>query len=142
CKNEEAHITGTLDTVVSAAKETGCKYEVLVVDDGSRDQTSAVVEKYRADHPDLPIVLHRNPRNLGLSRTFVDGAFAGRGKYFRLVCGDNVEPKETILAIIGRMSEADMVLPYHRTKPGSALRVAKIGRASCRESERSRGGAA
>ena|ERR1043166_1686300 len=124
CKNEEANVIGTLNTVASALKEVGCNFEILVVDDGSTDQTRAVVEKYRAEHPELPIILRRNPRNYGLSRTFVDGAFAGKGKYYRLVCGDNVEPKETILAILGKMGKADMIIPYHETKPGSLMRVA------------------
>ncbi len=127
CKNEEENVIGTLDTIISALRELPRKCEILVVDDGSTDSTCAAVEKYRTAHPELPIVLIRNPRNLGLSRTFVDGAFAGRGKYFRLVCGDNVEPKATILAILSRMGDADMILAYHKTKPGSKLRIAISG---------------
>lgn len=123
CKNEENHICGTLETVVASMREIGCHYEVLVFDDGSSDRTSAVVEEYRRANPDLPIFLHRNPRNLGLSRTFVDGAFAGRGRYFRLVCGDNVEPKETIVAVLSRMGVADMIIPYHSKCVGDLLRI-------------------
>jgi glycosyltransferase involved in cell wall biosynthesis len=123
CKNEEDHIEGTLDTIGAAMTGMTCTYETLVVDDGSADRTAEVVEAYRARYPERQIVLKRNPRNLGLSRTFVDGAFAGRGKYFRLVCGDNVEPAETIQAIVSKMGQADIIIPYHRTKVGSALRV-------------------
>jgi glycosyltransferase involved in cell wall biosynthesis len=123
CKNEENHISGTLDTVVASMREVGCRYEVLVFDDGSADRTSAVVEEYCRLHPELPIRLHRNPRNMGLSRTFVDGAFAGRGRYFRLVCGDNVEPKETIVSVVSRMGQADMIVPYHAEQVGSLLRI-------------------
>jgi glycosyltransferase involved in cell wall biosynthesis len=123
CKNEEENVADTLDTAVSALKEIDRSYEILVVDDGSTDNTSAVVEKYREEHPDLPIILRRNPRNLGLSRTFVDGAFTARGKYYRLLAGDNCEPKETILAILSKLGHADMVIPYHRKKTGSLLRV-------------------
>lgn len=123
CKNEEENVAGTLQTVISALQPLGCTYEILVVDDGSADRTSEVVTDYAKAHPEVPVTLRRNPRNLGLSRTFVDGAFAGRGKYFRLVCGDNVEPVETIHTIVSKMGEADMIVPYHREKVGSALRV-------------------
>ncbi len=127
CKNEEEHIVGTLDTIVCALQKLSYTYEILVVDDGSVDRTSSLVDEYRARHPEVPIVLRRNPKNLGLSRTFVDAAFAGTGRYFRLVCGDNVEPVETIYAIVSRMGEADMIIPYHHKKIGSALRIGISG---------------
>lgn len=113
CLNEDERVGPTLDTVAAAMRELPHSYEILVVDDGSTDQTAAVVERYSREHPDLPIHLHKNPLNRGLTRSYVDGAFLGRGKYYRLVCGDNAEPKETLLAILSQLGKADMIVPYH-----------------------------
>jgi hypothetical protein len=44
----------------------------------------------------------------------------GRGKYYRMICGDNVEPKETLVEVFKHLGAADMVLFYHDVE-GKAL---------------------
>ena len=121
CLNEERFIAATLDTVAAAMRELSLSYEVIVIDDGSTDRTVEVVESYRLEHLDLPVRLHRNERNRGLNRCYVDGAFLGRGKYYRMVCGDNVEPKETLVAIFRELGKADLIIPYHEPIPGKSF---------------------
>lgn len=113
CLNEEERIRDTLDNVAAAMCELPHSYEILVVDDGSTDRTAQMVEEYSRQHPDLPIHLHKNLRNRGLTRSYVDGAFLGRGKYYRLICGDNTEPKDTLVVIFNELGKADMIIPYH-----------------------------
>jgi glycosyltransferase involved in cell wall biosynthesis len=120
CLNEEKDILGTLETVTAALRELPHTYEILVIDDGSTDGTARLVESFRDAHGELPIRLHKNPRNRGLARSYVDGAFLGRGKYYRLVCGDNVEPKETLVAVFSQLGNADMIIPYHPHVPGKS----------------------
>jgi glycosyltransferase involved in cell wall biosynthesis len=129
CLNEEKLIAATLDAVAAAMCELPHSYEILVVDDGSTDGTAAVVERYAQQHPNLPIQLHKNPRNRGVTRSYVDSAFLGRGKYYRLVCGDNAEPKEALLAILNQLGKADMVIPYHVKVAGKPLLRGTLSRA-------------
>jgi dolichol-phosphate mannosyltransferase len=125
CYNEEERITGTLETIKAAMAEVPCTYEVIVVDDGSKDRTCEKVAEFQQQNPSLPVRLHKNPRNLGLSRSFVDTAFKGRGRYYRLVCGDNVEPKESIVKILRSLGQADIIIPYYPQLPGKS-RVRKF----------------
>jgi dolichol-phosphate mannosyltransferase len=118
CFNEGNDIAATLDTVAAAMRDLHWSYEVLVIDDGSTDQSVPVIEQYLKSHPDLPLRFHRNTRNRGLTRTYVDGAFLGRGRYYRLVCGDNVEPKETLVRVFSALGAADMIVPFHEAVPG------------------------
>ena len=120
CLNEEHHIGPTLDTVVAAMMQLPYSYEVLVVDDGSTDATAKTVDNYIEAHPGLPIRLIRHPQNRGLTRSYVDGAFRGRGTYYRLVCGDNAESKEALVACFKNLGKADMIIPFHQEIAGKS----------------------
>jgi glycosyltransferase involved in cell wall biosynthesis len=112
CYNEEKYIVGSLEAVVSAAKEVGISYEIIVIDDCSTDGSVARVQEYLRQHPEYPIALHRNEVNRGFANNYVDGAFLGRGKYYHLACGDDSMPKEHLVAAYRLVGKADMIVPY------------------------------
>ena len=121
CYNEEGNITSTLDTLTAALAEVDCSWEIIVVDDGSTDRSVEIIHRYIDEHPGLPIYCHINEKNKGLAETYIDAAFLGRGKYYRLVCGDDAEPKETFVTLLKHLREADMIIPYQVECKGKSL---------------------
>jgi len=121
CYNEEALIANTLDTIREVMLELPLSYEVLVIDDKSKDASAAKVEAYMAAHPEMNILLRKNKKNKGLAQNYIDGAFFGRGKYYRLMCGDNPEPKETLTSIFSQIGTADILVPYYTSSEGKGL---------------------
>jgi glycosyltransferase involved in cell wall biosynthesis len=113
CYNEAPNIVATLDTIRAALRRVGCTGEVIVIDDDSTDDSVRIVRAYQRANPELPIRLHINASNRGLARNFFAAAALGRGRYFKLVCGDNVESEETLVKILHQRECADLVLPYH-----------------------------
>ena len=112
CYNEARNVTQALETIQSVMAVRPMRYEVLVIDDGSADETGDYVRTYQAAHPDLPIRLYRNDTNQGLGFTYFQGAAMTRGEYYMIVNGDGDLPTETILKIIDRKGEADIINPY------------------------------
>jgi glycosyltransferase involved in cell wall biosynthesis len=112
CLNEEKNVGGAVETVVAACRAVGCSFEVLVFDDGSTDGTAAAAQAYQAAHPGIPVRLFRNTKNRGVAYNFVEGAFRGRGTYYRQVQGDNVEPQATLEALLKERGTADIIVPY------------------------------
>lgn len=120
CYNEAEFIVDTLDTIIEAFDGSGLSFEIIVIDDVSRDNSAKLVEDYIAGHPQLRIVLRRNGLNRGLAQNYVEGAFLGKGRYYRLICGDNAEPVDTIKAVLAEIGKAEMLLPYYVTAEGKS----------------------
>jgi glycosyltransferase involved in cell wall biosynthesis len=112
CYNEEEGIVPTLETVVAAADEVGISYDVVIIDDCSTDRSVEAILAYLRAHPDLPITLYVNEVNQGVGANYAEGAFRCRGRYYRMICGDNVESKDNLVSIFRRIGEADMIIPY------------------------------
>jgi glycosyltransferase involved in cell wall biosynthesis len=121
CYNEREYIASTIETVRAALDEIGSiSYEIIVVDDCSKDDSSEIVKAYIATHPDARILLRTNKVNRGLAQNYLDIAFVGKGKYYRLICGDDAEPKETMLSVFREIGQADMIIPYYVSNEGKS----------------------
>ena len=112
CFNEEAFIADTIENVIRALQATGHTHEIIVMDDVSRDNSVSAVLEYIKKHPEQPIQLVQNKRNRGLANNYVEAAFLGRGKYYRLCCGDDSEAPEALVSIFRHIGVADMVVPF------------------------------
>lgn len=84
CYNIESYIARTLDSVFG---QTYPNLEVIAVDDGSKDGTGAVLDRYAEREPRLH-VLHQN--NQGVSYARLNGVSASSGDYIGFVDGDDL----------------------------------------------------
>ena len=129
CLNEEENVVGAIETIMSAMARAGGNYEILVFDDGSGDNTSGMVTTFQSANPQAPVRLFRNKTNRGLAYNFVEAAFHGRGRYYRIVPGDNVELAETIESIVRARGTADIIVPHFveiRNRPFRRKVISKL----------------
>ena len=88
--NEALRLPPYLADVVAYFDGRGEPYEVLVVDDGSRDETAARVLEARAAHP--PVSLHRLGVNRGKGFAVRAGMRAARGVLRLMADADGATP--------------------------------------------------
>jgi dolichyl-phosphate beta-glucosyltransferase len=100
--NEQARITLTLTRTLDYLAARHPSSEVLVVDDGSRDDTAAMVEEIAEREP--RVALHRLPRNMGKGAAVRIGMLEARGKHVLFMDADLATPIE----------EVDKLLRYAR----------------------------
>ncbi|HUO61215.1 MAG TPA: dolichyl-phosphate beta-glucosyltransferase [Candidatus Acidoferrales bacterium] len=90
--NESDRIGRTLEQVFAYLEEQQLNAEVIVVDDGSRDNTAEVVNGFAAHHPNLR-VLH-NPGNRGKGYSVRNGMLNARGDILLFTDADLSSPIE------------------------------------------------
>jgi glycosyltransferase involved in cell wall biosynthesis len=98
--NETANIrAGSLKTVSAYLSKQTYPYEVIVVDDGSEDDTAALAEAFAGEHPNFRVV--RNPHR-GKAYTVATGLQAGKGEIVLFSDMDQATP----------IREAEKLLPF------------------------------
>lgn len=109
CYNGASYLAGTLDNVRA---QTWSRWECLVVDDGSTDQTSAVVATY-AQHD--PRFKYGYQQNAGLSAARNHGLRKAQGQFIQLLDADDAlasRKLENQIAILERDPATDIVFSW------------------------------
>ena len=88
--NEEARIEAALERVLGTIEERGWDAEVLVVDDGSKDNTTAIVESWMERFPRLHLI--KNPGNRGKGHSVRNGALQAAGDIVMFTDADLSSP--------------------------------------------------
>jgi dolichyl-phosphate beta-glucosyltransferase len=90
--NERARIAGTLDRILAHATEHGWNVEVIVVSDGSSDDTVAIVREYASRHAVLRLL--ENPGNRGKGYSVRNGMLHATGDILLFSDADLSSPIE------------------------------------------------
>jgi len=77
CHNEEGNVERVVRAALAVARDVADDYEVIVVDDGSRDRTAEITTALAAEDPHVRLVRH--PKNRGYGGALKSG-FAAAAK--------------------------------------------------------------
>jgi len=118
--NEGEMVESTIDSVASA-RYPAERLEILVIDDGSRDDTWAHIERAARKYPDLVTAL-RFPENRGKRAALEAGFRQARGAVAVTIDSDSVIDSDTLLAAAGPFRDpkvgavAGKVLVYNKSE--------------------------
>lgn len=81
--NGEKHLREAIDSILN---QTYTKFELIIVDDGSTDDSVSIIQRYK----DPRIKLHKNPDNMGLVNTLNAALKLCNGKYVARMDADDI----------------------------------------------------
>ncbi len=100
---DEAENVVPLIAEIESALAGICTFEIIYVDDGSRDKTPERLRALRADNPHLRVVRHKN--SCGQSQAVATGVKFARATYIATIDGDGQNDPADIPALLRRLRD-------------------------------------
>lgn len=109
CYNEQGAIRDTVEAVLAACAASLAEgsYEVLVIDDGSTDDSVAVIDAVAAQDARVRLLRHR--KNKGYGAALKTGLGAARGAWIAITDADGTYPNQRMGELFS-LPDADMVV--------------------------------
>jgi glycosyltransferase involved in cell wall biosynthesis len=123
--NEEANVRGLVEEALETLPGLAESFEIIIVDDGSRDATGAIADELAAANPDVVRAVH-HPTNLGYGAALLSGFRAARHDLVCFTDGD----RQFRVADLGRLTERlqepdrpDVVVGYRIKRADPVIRT-------------------
>jgi len=108
CYNTARYVGEALD---SALAQTYSQCEIVAIDDGSTDESAAILDRYAAQHPTRFTAIHQ--ANQGLGRTRMNGIAVARGDFIvSLDADDRLHPDAVATWIAYQQAHPEFSVVY------------------------------
>jgi glycosyltransferase involved in cell wall biosynthesis len=108
--NELESVEGTILELLNCLREGSASFEVLIIDDGSSDGTSLLVDRLVTEIPEARAIHHE--MNAGLGAVYRTGFKRARGELVTFFPADGQFPAAIIPVFLSAIDGRDMVLGY------------------------------
>jgi len=120
CFNEQENVPTLLQRVGAALARTGRAFEVIVIDDGSTDDTLRLLREGMATYPWLRVICMA--RNGGQSAAFEAGFAAARGEVIATIDADLQNDPEEIPRLLPLLNGVDMITGWRKDRQDTGFR--------------------
>jgi glycosyltransferase involved in cell wall biosynthesis len=104
--NEEANLRPLVEEAMRVLPGIAGTWEVVIVDDGSRDATPSIADELAKAHPGIVRAVH-HPTNLGYGAALKSGLRAARHELVAFTDGDRQFRVADLARLTARLAEAD-----------------------------------
>jgi glycosyltransferase involved in cell wall biosynthesis len=124
--NEEANLRQLVEEALTTLPSLAHTFEIIAVNDGSKDATGAIADELAAQHPDVVRAVH-HPTNLGYGAALRSGFRAARYDLVAFTDGDRQFRVADLGRLTARLAQADtpdVVAGYRVKRADPPIRTA------------------
>jgi glycosyltransferase involved in cell wall biosynthesis len=114
--NEEQNIRKTVNRSLEALRELFTTFEILIVDDGSRDATGRIADELAVQHPEIRVF--HNECNLGSGASLIKGLGHARGDLVTHDAMDYCFDLRDLRRMLPLLDHADIVVATRTSRAG------------------------
>lgn len=119
--HDAENLPGVIETCVKVFQETSQDYEIIIIDDGSPDDTGKVADSLQAKYDKVKVIHH--PRNLGYAEALKTGfKNAIKFEFILFTDGDNQYDVQYFYEMIKFMEDSDAIVTYRTKNANSFIR--------------------
>lgn len=108
--NEAGNISNAVKSAMSAVSSVLPRYEILIIDDASRDATGKIGRMLTKQHRNVRYV--RRSTNGGLGQAFLTGVRSVTMPYVTWFPGDNDTSGQSLMDLVNARGRADLIMTY------------------------------
>lgn len=117
--NEESNIRHSVEGALEALRPLFKEFEIIVVNDASRDRTGEIADELAKQHPEVRVI--HNSRNLGQGASIVVGFESARCDLLMHNAMDSPFDLRDLVKLLPLLDEADVIVASRRSRPGYSL---------------------
>jgi glycosyltransferase involved in cell wall biosynthesis len=114
CYNEEANVENMVRKAQKILPELAEKWEIIPVNDGSRDKTGEIIDRLAKEDPNVHPVQHE--KNKGYGGAVISGYNAAKCDYVFFTDGDLQFDLRELTLLIEKLDEGDLILGYRKNR--------------------------
>lgn len=119
--NEEKNLTQLVESADRVLKKYSTDHEIIVVNDGSKDNTGELLENIKKKFSQLKIITHQ--KNLGYGVSLREGFAKAQKELIFYADSDNQFDLEEIGLLLNTIDTYDAVIGYRKKRKDNLLRI-------------------
>jgi len=124
CYNEEKNVKNTVNKAIPIIKKITGKWEIILINDGSKDNTGKILEEIKKEYPENIKIITHNP-NRGYGGAFKSGVYNAQYKWIVFTDADGQFDFSEVTKLIEKQkkTKADMVIGYYLVRQVSKTTI-------------------